>query len=144
MESLYFMNNMGTFIIVIILRALLVPIWMLFQPCEHKSRLIKKGRRRVAREMFWNGWISILTESYLIATLCMGITLKYSLEFNSLGSVIHSTACLATMTLYFLVHMLTFYTTFTKFKSIKRKDLKSKFGKIYDGLDTRKGKKVLL
>ena len=94
--------------------------------------------------MFWNDWLSILFESYLIVVLCAGITLKYSLDFDVLGSQIHNTACLVTMTLYFFLHAYTFYITFTKFKMIRDKELMEKFGHFYDGIDTKQGKKVLL
>ena len=44
LETLYFMNNLGTFIIVLALKALLVLLWIALKPLTKCSKWLKKKR----------------------------------------------------------------------------------------------------
>ena len=84
-ESVYFMNNLGTFVILLAIKVGLVLFWIILYPFEICSKRIRRRRRRLAGKIFWNSWITVITESFVIVTLCALISFKYNFEFDGWG-----------------------------------------------------------
>jgi hypothetical protein len=103
LESVYFMNNLGTFTIVLVLKLMLVLIWYLLYLPANCSRKITKLRNKLSRSIFWNSWIVAVVESFLIISLCCAISLKYSIIFETTGETIQSSFCLLCLIIYVLL-----------------------------------------
>ena len=87
LESKYFINNLGTFFLIIMIYFLLVIIWIiviLMQKCKN-GKLIKKLERKLNDTLFWNGLLEVVLESFLMVALCAYISAKYSLDMDSYG-----------------------------------------------------------
>ena len=100
MDSLYFLNNMGTFTIVLSLKIMLVFLHALLTPFANRNKWCKRRRRSLTKRIYWNSWIVVVFESFLISALCILITFKYSFEMSSPGLTFQSLSCLLAAILY--------------------------------------------
>ncbi len=77
MESLYFINNVGSFIFIIAIYLLAVIVYFLLCLCGNASKKIKRLRKRLRDNIFWEGLIVMIFESFLIVVFCSLIMVKY-------------------------------------------------------------------
>ena len=62
LESRYFINNLGTFFVILMLYVLLVFIWVilyLLRKCKD-CKILKKLERNLSKRLFWNGLIVVV------------------------------------------------------------------------------------
>ena len=62
LESRYFINNLGTFFVILMLYILLVFIWVilcLLRKCKD-CKMLKKLERNLCNRLFWNDWITVV------------------------------------------------------------------------------------
>lgn len=144
MESIYFMNNLGTFVVILLTKVLIVFAWALMYPLELISKKIRRRRRRLGGKIFWNSWITLVTESFAIVGLCAMISFKYNFEFSSGGQSLQTVVCLATMLLYIVLPLFALFKTMQDFDQITSREMKHQFGAFYEGKAIKRGKKVLL
>ena len=77
MESVYFYNNLGTFTFVIAGQLMLVALWAIlavFGLCIKKAR---KWQDALAKRIFFNSWIVIVQESFLIVMVAALVQLDH-------------------------------------------------------------------
>ena len=100
LETLYFINNMGTFIFMLALKILLIILWIVLYPLQSCSKWIRKQRNKLGISMFWNSWITVINQSFIIVGLCAMISFRYSFEFESWGQTLQTTTCMTIMFIY--------------------------------------------
>ena len=87
-ESQYFVNNLGSFYLVILLNIFFVIVWCLIKfirTCCCDGKRLEKYGRKLYRKLFWNGSTATVKESYLMVILCGFISINYNFKFTSLG-----------------------------------------------------------
>ena len=94
--------------------------------------------------MFWNSWITVIFESFLIVSLCAMITIKYNFEFAPWGQTVQTVSTITTISIYTALPLLAFYKTMRHFKDLKSRGMKQAFGTLYQSLDISQGRRVLL
>ena len=75
-DSTYFVNNLGTFYLLLFLNFILAFVWcfvVLLRRCFDGSCL-EKAERRLYRELFWNGTTMTIRESFMMVVLCAFIS----------------------------------------------------------------------
>lgn len=85
MESLYFINNVGSFIFIIVMYILAIIAYLLMFSCGNASQTIKKLRKSLRDKIFWEGLMVMIFESFLIVVFCGLIMVKYKLSFETWG-----------------------------------------------------------
>ena len=143
-ESIFFMNNLGTFTLVLIFNLMLVALWFLLSWPEKCSKRLRKFKKRLGKHLFWNSWIVAVTESYLVVSLCVGVSLKHSLSFDSYGQTIQSIFCLTCILIYALLPVYISLNLLLGFKGIKKPLMRAIFGSYFSDLNLLKGRKVLI
>ena len=83
LESTYFINNLGSFFLVVIFDIALVIIWMFIACMGRYSRPCRKRSRKLGKKLFFTSWISMIFASFLMVVLCILISLKYSFNMKS-------------------------------------------------------------
>ena len=53
-ETVYFLNNLGSFILVFVVKLLLILIWAALYPLARCSKRFSKLRGKLGRRIFWN------------------------------------------------------------------------------------------
>ena len=87
-ESVYFLNNLGTFIFVLAFKVLLCIVWIVLYPLQACSKPLRKRRKKLGNSIFWNSWITVINESVLLVVLFASIALKYNFEFGKWGQTV--------------------------------------------------------
>ena len=138
------MNNLGTLILVLAFWALLVLLWIILYPLQSCSKWLQERRAKLGSSMFWNKWITLIHESFLVVTLCAMISIKYNFEFESRGQTVQTIFTVSTMTTYLAVSLYAYYRSMKDFESLSDREMKQQIGAFYEGIDVKRGKKVLL
>jgi len=94
--------------------------------------------------IFWNKLIVAIIESVLIISFCSFIKLKYHLKFDSFGEKVESWMTIVSMAGYLLIPAIAIIQLLRNFDLAEEKGFKNRFGALYEGLDTRKGRQILL
>ena len=148
--SLYFLNNLGTFTIFLAFTCLTMLLWMVLSPFQ--NNWLRKKLTQYDTKIFWNHWINVINESFVIVILCIAIHIKYAFEFDSMGEIVHSTTCILSILLYFLLPILVFKTVLKNFRQIQNKKeairlseySMARYRSFFADLAVKKGKKVLV
>ena len=135
-DSLYFMNNLGTFTLILFYQLIVFLVWLALKPFSKKSKSINRKQKRLTTYIFWNNWIVIVQESFVIVLLCVAISLKYNLTFDSSGQIIQTIFCIATTIVYVALPMIFTYKAFYNFEKANRIDIKQEIGAIYENRNT--------
>ena len=102
LESHYFINNLGSFIIALLVYATLALIWIITDPVIAKCpKKLHGASRRLGNFLFWNRAIGLVFESFLIVAICSLITFKYGfLMTGNYGQIVQTVTCLACAVFY--------------------------------------------
>ena len=84
-ESVYFLDNLGSFGFVLAIYALLLIIWIMLLITKGRSKWLDKKRKKLGNMIFWNSLIMLVTESFLNVGLCVMIACTHNFEFVSWG-----------------------------------------------------------
>ena len=87
-ETVYFINNMGTFIFWLLAYYLSCVLWSLAQITSKFSEISYRFSRYLGAKLFWNSAISTVLESFLIVALASMISLRHNYEYGSAGQTI--------------------------------------------------------
>ena len=96
--SLYFLNNMNSMLVGFLCYFLLILLLLLIDPCQERCR---KGRLSSMTDylrslLFYNFFISTMTESYSLMSVCCMIGL-FSVSFASFGQSVQTVCCLVAL-----------------------------------------------
>lgn len=83
--TVYFMNNLGTFVFALAFKFLLILIWFALYALSSISFFLQKCEKRLSASIFWNSWITVITQTFVIVGLCAMIALEHNLELGSPG-----------------------------------------------------------
>lgn len=131
LESIYFMNNLGTFTVVIILKLQLIILWILLMMPAGCFKKVTKVRDRLGRKIFWNSWLVAVIESFLIISLCIAISFKHSIYFDSFGEIVQSSFCIGCLLIYSLLPLFTLFKVIKDFREIGNSSMMDVFGAFY-------------
>ena len=85
LETLYFINNVGSFVFVMIFYLLALLVYFILACAGKLSQKAKQLSIRLGAKLFWSSLITVVFQSFLIVTFCAFILIKYNLNFDSLG-----------------------------------------------------------
>ena len=86
-ESIYFLNNMGSFALVLLVNFIPFLLWILLGPFQNCSSWLYQKREKLGHKIFWSGWITLIMESFMTVALCVMIGLTRNFEFKSWGQI---------------------------------------------------------
>ena len=86
-ESIYITNNMGSLLIAFILYPLLFIVLALLEPCISFHERIAKVYENIRGVIFYDYFVSMMTESYSILSLCCLIGFN-KISFYSYGEIV--------------------------------------------------------
>lgn len=142
-ESKYFLVNLGSMVVFVIFYILGLIISPILSICSFgRFKGIKKLRNKLNRKIFWGTLIVLMNESYMVIIVCLLINIKI-LSTASAGLQAMSIMC---VTLLFLsVFLPAFFLTklYRDFEELETKDMKLKYGALYEDLRLDIGRKVL-
>ena len=145
LETLFFINNMGSFYLVILLEVALIPIWLLFVSFGRRVKFFKKQGKSLGKRLFCNTCITTIFETFMIVALCALITVKFAFEMEEAGENVQTLSALATFTIYFTVPVIVSLLLLYRFKSANDPQMLHRVGAFYSNLNYRSsGRKVLL
>ena len=101
-DTTYFVNNLGTFYVFLLINFLMLFAWFLvglLRNCKERKSL-KKIERKLKRNLFWNGTTMTVRESFMMVVLCAFISLSYNFSFTSLGMNWQSISVMVLLTIY--------------------------------------------
>lgn len=90
-ESLYFINNVGTFYFILVFYASLVLIYLLMSLLDkilHDAKTLRKMKSALGKFIFWNKLFQMVVESILIISLAALISLKNKFVWDSFGELV--------------------------------------------------------
>ena len=105
MESTYYINNLGTFYLIIWLYFLLVIFWLIFLilwMCTDK-KCFKKWHYNLQTKLFWNGLIVTVTESFVVVALCTFLSFHESFSFKSYGMKVQNYSLIVIFLAYLII-----------------------------------------
>ena len=120
LESLYFINNLGSFFLVIlvdILLCILALIIRLILWIKYFSKL-KKFSVYLENGMFWKNWISTVMESYLIVSLSGMVLIKYSFDLETWGNQIQTASGILLFVIYLMIPIIAIVGFLKRFKEV--------------------------
>ena len=144
-ETKYFVKNMGTVFIVGVIFAILLPLTLFLYVLNAivNISVTEKVANWMYRMVCWNPILRFLIESYIFIAISCCINLT-EFTFGDSGSRASSISTVVGMILIILLPFFVLYVMHTKFAKLKNKQVKSKFGAIYESLDLDKGRAVIL
>ena len=107
-ESLYFINNLGSFFLVLVFGVLLLPIWLLLESIGLYSQWAKRKANSLSKRLFINTYISTIVESFMIVILCALITVKYATNLDAEKADVHTVTASLAICVYFLLPLVAF------------------------------------
>lgn len=144
LESIYFLNNLGSLAIVLAFKILLILLWLLMKPFARCSKRCRRKRKGLGRYIFWNSWISVISESLIIVVLCGLIQINSSIKIESWGQKVHYYLCISILAVYIMMPLVFFAKVLCNFKDNHKKEMKATYGALYRGKAIKRGRKVLL
>lgn len=78
MESVYFFDNLGTFTFIIIGQILVVAVWAILALLGQFSSKMRNLKTALSKKIFFNSWIVLIAESYVIVMITVMIQINYS------------------------------------------------------------------
>lgn len=141
-ESMYFMHNLGSFMIAVVL----FPVFVLFY---YSLFLCKKSVRAMAtqeyvqRKIFWSHSIRTLYETYSMICICAMINSMH-LRFNNFGAALSSIMAISMGVLCFALPFRILQILCSKFDTLNETKVKESIGELYVELNLEGGKMVLL
>ena len=123
-ESTYFINNLGSFIFLPIGYVLLILLWITLYPCKNKSFRLDRCRHKLAGLVSWNRWIVLITESFLVVTICFMIAYKYDFEFAPWGQRAQTFTCIIFSIIYIAIPLYALAMTMIDYKNLHYKHRK--------------------
>ena len=76
---------------------------------------VREKRDQLGNKLFWNQWIIVVTESFVIVTLVAAIHFKYSDYFTESGVMVQTITCIAAVCFYVFLPTLTFLMLLKRF-----------------------------
>ena len=147
MESLYFINNMGSFYLALLFNLLLIPFWLIALWLGNSYIWFRKRAKKLRRHMFLNAWITTIFESIIIVALCTLITFKYCFSFSNFGHQVQSISAIFFISVYLTIPIVALLASLLKFRQATSKEMRNVFGSFYDSLNIsnkRKSGRVVL
>ena len=105
---------------------------------------MRKLSKKISNYLFWNNVIVAIFETILIIAFVSLIKVKHHMSFISYGESFESYLTIIVSFGYIFIPLLAFFQLMRKFSLVNEKGFKKTYGALYENLDTRKGKKVLL
>ena len=123
LETVYFISNLGSFVFVLAFKILLFIIYVVLVPFQSCSECLRKRINKLGKQMFWNSWINVISESFMIITLCGVIAFEYNFEFTTWGQTFQTVTSLCVMAIYVLLPLYVYFKSMKEFKALKSKQM---------------------
>lgn len=140
-ESVYFFSNVGSAILIFIFQLLHTLIVMCVAPmkCVEKSKFFRKFKGN----LFWNNWIILVKETYILIAITSMITFKYYFKFDTWGNATQTSFTILFAFLFFMIPTALLCFSCKRFKSLNKKSKLRKYGAFYWNINLNKGRAAL-
>ena len=104
LESLYFINNIGSFTFVLLVYFAMIAAWLLLGiSFVLNIQQAKKLQTKLGNKIFWNKGIGLVKESYLVVILCASIALSYNFILSDTGHRVQIWSSLIILSFYIIL-----------------------------------------
>ena len=129
------MGSLGLIFVIYVLAILLL---FCIKPCRDKNKHVSKLSIRLTHTLFYNSYISIMTESYSLIAVCCCISFSI-ISFDSYGVAIQSFTSLTFFTMLIAFPIITVRHLSKNFSQLEKVGFKAKYGEFYEGLKLSNG-----
>ena len=88
--SVYFVSNLGSAVFIFMAQVALSFLYFIVKPFRHDSKCLNRFYKRLMKGLYWNNWLILVKESYMVICLSAFISFKYYFNFNECN-VIYTT-----------------------------------------------------
>ena len=133
-DSRYFLVNLGSMIVFVIFYILGLIISPILSICSFgRFKGIKKIRNKLNSKIFWGTLIVLMNETYMMMIVCVLINMQI-LSTDSPGLQAMSIMCVALLFLTVFLPACFLSKLYRDFENLKTKDMKLKYGALYEDL----------
>lgn len=130
-------------IIVLISLPVLFLVILMMKPFRRCSGRINKYHNKLSRYMMWGHPITVLYESYTMILICSLVNLMNP-SYDGWSDIISTVFSLAMLSVCVFAPITFVVVMLRKFSYLERNKIKIRWGKIFEGLDLKRGKTVVL
>ncbi len=130
-------------ILVLLSLPVLFLVILIMKPFRRCSGRINRYHNKLSRYMMWGHPITVLYESYTMILICSLINLMNS-SYDEWGDIISTVFSLAMLCVCLFAPITFVVVMLRKFSYLERNKIKIRWGKIFEGLDLKKGRTVVL
>lgn len=143
-ESKYMLNNMGTMLIFyLIYPVFMLAHWMTKRKLCRTQLCCKKFEESLKHFIYFKLIITVIFESFAIVAISCLIGLQV-IDFGSAGLSVQSLTCIFFLVLITVMPVLMLSHVNHHFARLNDQLIKKRVGSVYEELDIRKGKKILI
>lgn len=133
------MGTLVVFYLIYLILALLVPI---LACCGRCSRYLGQKAVNLEKKIYWNYFITLMNESFMILIVCVFINIKiFSLETPGLAFM--SIMCAILLFLSFFMPVFFLRRLFANSDKLKTKEWRVRYGELYPELNMKNGRTML-
>ena len=141
LNSIYCINNLGTFSIVFLLYLMCsLTLFCFDRPCCRHIAWADMQRKKLKRKLVWSYLISMIKESSAMIAICVCINLK-AIKWTSFGDYVHNFFAISFLVLIVIFPSFTIW--YVSLQDPEDKKIKRRFGTLYMDLNLKNGISVL-
>lgn len=147
LSTLYFINNVGSFILVIVFYLIAVVVWICnyLVTCLCPCRCSRRLSRWLANKLFWNTIGIVVIESYFVVALCSMLTFGFKFELSTdWGSQVQTVSAIVCFVLFMATPLVLLACVLVWFDNAETTEMKRRLGVFYENLNVANGRKVLM
>ena len=151
--SLYIVQNFGPLLLTIFITPAMWAVSLFLTKCNfcYCGKRFEYHRIKWNRLMFFDGWLTLISETFLFASVCAGLNLYYNFSWKSYGDGINTFTSIfvAVVLIAFVFFVAIFYCykkNFKKMRSREKRDYEfiARFGSLFSELNILRRKRLVV
>ena len=120
-ESVYFINNLGSFyfILIVYFTLYIVSVVVMSCKCCSKRKCVKKLDRKLQRKLFCDDIYVVVRESFQMVSLCAYMAFFYKFSLESKGYNVQNISAMVTCLFYLIVPSIVFSNVMCKYNMVE-------------------------
>ena len=117
LESIYFINNLGSFYFILMFYFTLYAVYICFKCCQ-KLKWVKRLDRKLQRKLYCDGIYVVVRESFQIMVLCGYLSFFYKFSLESKGLIVQKFTAIVSFVFYIFVPFLVFTIVICRYSMV--------------------------
>ena len=130
-ETQWFINNVGSFFIYLLLCFAGVVLFLLVFAFNLATGCASRLRSKIKDMIFWNKLNQAIFESILVVSICCFISLRYNFTIESRGEQIQTWTAVACAVFYITIPLCTIVTLLKNFANVRSLAMVNRLGHLY-------------